>query len=193
MESVVTTSARHAGFTLIELMIVMVLVAIFLTVGVPSFQNLIRENRLATQANELVSTLHFARSEAIKRRLPVTVCRTATGTACVTGGTPSWETGWLVFVDDNVNTVVDVTDNDGLFNSTEQLLRSVVANTTSTLRSTVAGTNDTVRFRNNGLLNNAGGNFRLCDANTADPASGRNIGINVTGNVTTSINVPSCP
>ena len=58
---------------------------------------------------------------------------------------------------------------------------------------TVAGTNDTVRFRNNGLLNNAGGNFRLCDANTADTTSGRNIAINVTGNVTTTTNVPNCP
>ena len=46
MESVVTQSAYQAGFTLIELMIVIVLLAIFVVIGVPSFQNLIRENRL---------------------------------------------------------------------------------------------------------------------------------------------------
>ena len=86
-------------------MIVIVIVAIFVTVGVPNFQNLIRENRLATHANELVSSFHFARSEAIKRRQQVTVCRSANGTVCVAGGTSSWETGWLVFVD-------DVTSND---------------------------------------------------------------------------------
>ena len=185
MESVVTQAAKYAGFTLIELMIVVVILAIFVTVGVPSFQNLIRENRLVTQANELVGTFHFARSEAIKRRLPITICRSTNGTACVVGGIPSWETGWLVFVE-------NVTDN-GTLDVGEQLLRSSGANATSTLRSTVAGTNDTVRFRNNGLLNNAGGIFNLCDANTADTASGRNIQINVTGNVVTSQPATACP
>ncbi len=185
MESVVTQPAQQAGFTLIELMIVIVIVAIFVTVGVPSFQNLIRENRLATQANELVSSLHFARSEAIKRRLPVAICRTANGTACVTGGAASWETGWLVFVDD---------DDNGVFNAvTEQLLRSVSAISTSTLRSKDANSNDTVRFRNNGLLRDGTGEFDLCDLNTADTASGRNVAINVTGQVTTQLPATACP
>lgn len=192
MESVVT--AQQAGFTLIELMIVIVVLAIFVTVGVPNFQNLIRENRLATQANELVSSLHFARSEAIKRRLPIALCRTANGTTCVAGGPPTWETGWLIFVDDNVNGVDgEATDNDGIFNSTEQLLRSVSAKPTSTLRSTVAGSNDTVRYRINGLLLNAPGNFDLCDLNTADTASKRNININVTGQVQTTQPGTACP
>lgn len=185
MESVVSLSAQNAGFTLIELMIVMVIVAIFVTVGVPNFQNLIRENRLATHANELVSSLHFARSEAIKRRQQVTVCRSANGTACVAGGTSSWETGWLVFVD-------DVTSN-GSIDAGEQVLRSVSAKPTSTLRSTIVNSNDTVRFRNNGLLLNASGNFNLCDLSTADTASGRNININVTGQVTTQQPALACP
>ena len=79
MESVVTT-AQQAGFTLIELMIVMVIVAIFVTVGVPNFQNLISDNRLSTQTNRLVSSLRLARSEALKLRTPVSVCR-STATA----------------------------------------------------------------------------------------------------------------
>ncbi|MGI9227460.1 MAG: GspH/FimT family pseudopilin [Gammaproteobacteria bacterium] len=181
-------TAQQAGFTLIELMIVIVVLAIFVTVGVPNFQNLIRENRLATQANEFVSSLHFARSEAIKRRLQVALCRTTDGATCVAGGTPSWETGWLVFVD-------DVTSN-GSIDAGEQLLRSVSAKPTSTLRSTNANTNDTVLFRNNGLLTNPGGSFNLCDSNTADTASGRRIRINVTGQVVTEIGnafVASCP
>ena len=167
-------------------MIVIVVVAIFVTVGVPSFQNIVNENRLATHANDLVSSLHFARSEAIKRRLPVAVCRTANGTTCVIGGTSSWETGWLVFVDDN---------NNGAFNSGagEILLRSAPANSFNTLRSNDSNIDDTVRFRNNGLLANTGGSFDLCNLNTANTATGRQILINVTGQVVTQQPATSCP
>ena len=83
MESVVTQSVQYAGFTLIELMIVVEILAIFVTVGVTGFQNLIRENRLATQVNALVCSFHFVRSEFIKRRLPITVCRSINDAACV--------------------------------------------------------------------------------------------------------------
>jgi len=105
MESVVSLSAQNAVFTLIELMIVMVIVAIFVTVGVPNFQNLISDNRLSTQANSLVSSLSLARSESLKLRTPVSVCRSADGATCAGAGV--WETGWLVFLDTNANGDVD--------------------------------------------------------------------------------------
>jgi type IV fimbrial biogenesis protein FimT len=105
MESVVSLSAQNAGFTLIELMIVIVLVAIFITVGVPSFQNLVSDNRLSTQANSLISSLQLARSEALKLRTPVSVCRSTNGATCAGAG--AWETGWLVFEDTNGNGDVD--------------------------------------------------------------------------------------
>jgi type IV fimbrial biogenesis protein FimT len=74
------------GFTIIELMITVVIASILLTIGVPSFQNLIRENRLATQANEFITALNMARSEAIRRGQNVTV--TANG--------GNWNNGWVV-------------------------------------------------------------------------------------------------
>ncbi|QMU62261.1 MAG: prepilin-type N-terminal cleavage/methylation domain-containing protein [Gammaproteobacteria bacterium] len=185
MESVVSQSAQNAGFTLIELMIVIVLMSIFVTVGVPSFQNTIRENRLSTQANELVSSLHFARSESIKRRLPISVCRIVNGFACVTVGTASWEQGWLVFIDTNSNGAVDG----------ETILRSVDNTPDSTLRYTdsAAANNNLILFRSNGLLASTGGSFNLCNETTADTASGRNIRINVTGQVVTAQPATSCP
>lgn len=100
------------GFTLIELMITLALAAIILTLGVPSFNETIRTNRVATQVNELVTALHLARSEAIKRATAVTVCASADQATC--SGSKDWRTGWIVVTDDNTtgspseNTVVRV-------------------------------------------------------------------------------------
>ncbi len=55
------------GFTLLELMVTVAVVAILATVGVPGFQELIQNNRVTTQTNELVTALNFARTEAVKR------------------------------------------------------------------------------------------------------------------------------
>lgn len=88
---------RKRGFTLIELVITVALAAILLTIGVPSFQQMIRNNRAATHANEFMSALNLARSEAVKRSVRVSLCPSTNQVAC-TGGT-DWSDGWIVFVD----------------------------------------------------------------------------------------------
>jgi type IV fimbrial biogenesis protein FimT len=69
------------GFTLLELMVAIAVLAILATVGVPSFNELIQNNRVTTQTNELVSALNFARTDAIKRgrNVEVTVTQAAPG------------------------------------------------------------------------------------------------------------------
>jgi type IV fimbrial biogenesis protein FimT len=79
------------GFTLLELMVVIAVLAVLVTAGVPGFRDLIQNNRAATQANELVTALYLARSEAIKRsrNVEVVVADLATGwsaTVAITGG-----------------------------------------------------------------------------------------------------------
>ena len=64
---------RNSGFTLIELMIVVTLVAIIATVAVPSFQGLVESNRQKSTTNSVLGLLNFARSEAVRRGEPVAV------------------------------------------------------------------------------------------------------------------------
>ena len=94
-----------AGFTLIELMVVVALVAILQTLAAPAFSSMVNSMRLSTAVNSLFSSLLLARSEAIKRNARAVVCKSVTGDACVTSG--GWEQGWIVFHDANNNAAVD--------------------------------------------------------------------------------------
>lgn len=65
--SLVLMSRADKGFTLIELMVVIAVVAVLLTIAAPSYQKLIERNRLKEASQALKSDLQFARMEAIKR------------------------------------------------------------------------------------------------------------------------------
>lgn len=85
------------GFTLIELMITIAILAILMAVAVPSFQAIIASTRLTSAKTDLLSTLARARSEAIKVGNRVTVCMSADGATCA--GSGGWEQGWITFID----------------------------------------------------------------------------------------------
>lgn len=84
--------AFENGLTLIELMIVIILIGIGAALAAPNFSNIIRDTRLTTQANNLLSSLQLARSEAVSRGVRVTI-RSKSGNDGV------WDQGWEVFTD----------------------------------------------------------------------------------------------
>lgn len=107
-------ASTNRGFTLIELMVTITVLAILLMVGLPSMQSFIAQNRLSGNVNEFIAATMMARSEAMKRGSAVTVCRsvnaeTSTTNSCDTSNN-DWKTGWLVVV---VNTT-DSTKNEVL-------------------------------------------------------------------------------
>jgi type IV fimbrial biogenesis protein FimT len=83
------------GFSLIELMVTLAVLAIVLGLAAPSFSSMLQDNRALSLGSELQGALQYGRSEAVKRRLNVVVCRSnAAGSACENGA--DWSGGWLV-------------------------------------------------------------------------------------------------
>ncbi len=97
----------QSGFTLVELMIALAVVAVIVTIGIPNFTDLIRNSRQTTQINSLLNAMSVARSEAVKLNRFVTVCQSSDGATC---GDAGWNNGWIVFRDDGVAGRVDGND-----------------------------------------------------------------------------------
>lgn len=88
---------EQGGLTLLELLVGILVLSILLSAGVPSFQSTVNNNRLAAQTNALVTALNLARSEAVKRGEPVSVCASADQATC--SGATAWTGGWIAFTD----------------------------------------------------------------------------------------------
>lgn len=181
---------KHCGFTLVELMITLTIAGILLTVGVPSFQSMIRNNRTATNANNLVTALNLARSEAIKRGVQVVVQRKGAISR-------NWDSGWEVFTDIDADGVLDDDGDTSLCESGEDcLVRTYDPLTTGyTLRSG-GNFDDWVAYLPSGLSRGSSGlandTFRLCD-DSASTTTSRAIVVSVSGRPMTQTGTDSCP
>lgn len=91
-----------SGFTLIELMMVLVVFAIILSVAVPSFRTMFANNQSIAVSEDFIAALNLARSEAIKRGKLVSICRTTNpddAAPVCTNATGNWNTGFIVYLD----------------------------------------------------------------------------------------------
>ena len=77
---------QQRGFTLIELMVTVSVLAVLAGLAIPSFTRIINSNRIGSQANDLVATLQYARSEALRSNRRVTVCRSTNASDCAANG-----------------------------------------------------------------------------------------------------------
>jgi type IV fimbrial biogenesis protein FimT len=99
------STRRSRGFTLTEALVVMAIAAILIGIGTPAMTATLRSVKLSSATNDLIGSLLLARSEAVKRKGRVVLCKSADGVACTQGG--GWDQGWIVFHDANNNAAHD--------------------------------------------------------------------------------------
>jgi type IV fimbrial biogenesis protein FimT len=124
---------RQHGFTLWELLITLVVGGILLGIGVPNVIEFQRNGVMTGTANDFVTAVLAARTEAIKRQVPVTLCfsndPTLANPACAPAAVADSTRGWVVWVDENGNVdangvpIVDVTDGNAAFDVGETVIR----------------------------------------------------------------------
>lgn len=160
----------NKGFTMLELMITLSIGAILATVAAPSYQSMMVQSRLSTQSNEFLTALHYSRSEAIKRGIRVTMCKSNSGIACTNGS--SWQDGWIVYSDSE--TAGEVGKVDG----SDEVLRVFPGMIGSTM--TASNYTNWISYLPNGSSkssdNLSNGSFTVCNS-----AQGRKINVNTTG------------
>lgn len=145
--------SKAPGFTLIELMVTLGVLAIAVAIAAPSYVTLITNNRMAGEINDFVANLHFARSEAIKRGIPVRLCRSNDDPPTCNAPTGGWEQGWIVVV------------MNGAGGTAGTLLKDRAAFSGSDRFTGSESIADALQFDRNGFaLGGNNGTFVLCDS-----------------------------
>lgn len=157
------TMHKQYGFTVIELMVSVVVLAILMSMAVPAYRSFIWDNQRAAAMNDLMASLQYARGEAVARSTQVGLCHTNTPTAAnACGGGTGWENGWIVFLylgDANNNNLVDAAEI-----GTVLRVHTALAGTV-TLRGSANAVNRVV-FQPTGttVLEPSDGNLTYCDS-----------------------------
>jgi type IV fimbrial biogenesis protein FimT len=180
--------ARESGFTMVELMITLVVVAILLAAAVPFLGDFTRNNRLVGQSNDIASSIQLARSEAVKQGVNTVICPSSDLTSC-SNNAADWQNGWLVFSDFNLDGDLDAGASAPLCEATEDCLMKT--GTGIDYKNTLTTTATLLRFLPTGLASNGGTvTFRLVsDKCHIDQA--RDIKITIQGH--TLVSTVACP
>jgi len=164
---------QFKGFTLIELMMTLAILAILMSVALPSFISLNRSSNITSLSNSMLSSMLLARAEATKLRGTVAVCNAASATACG-GSNQDWSNGWLVYSlgTSRTNMAYDATQND-------KILALVEAETGITIKTNSAASQLVAFNRDGSSVSGSMASFGICDNRGAD--YGRQIQIQASG------------
>jgi len=171
----------HHGFTLIELMVTVSLIAILAAIAGPSFKSSLGSNRLSSTANELTAAVQLARMEAMRFNQRVVLCRSTDSSTCA-ASSANW-TGWIVFIDADAN---------GTRGGSETLLRTGTVGSSLLVKpsSNISTNTDRIIFRPDGLARASDGvtlltgTLAACVASTSPADNVREVNIAFGGRTT---------
>jgi len=145
------------GFTLVELMVALAILAILVMAAAPTFNATLKRNRIESQLKDLSSHVKLARSEAISRSRTVTMCRSSDQTTCSTAApVGNWSIGWITFLDINGNATIDA--DDIVLRVHEGLGRNIL---TVSDANPIPGNVGDIQFTRNGV--NTRVTFQMCE------------------------------
>ena len=162
--------SHAAGFSLIELMVILAVLGVLLGLAVPSFSATIRNTRLATTTNDFLAALFLTRSEAIKRGKRVTMCTSVDSVSCAAN--VGWHRGWIMFEDTNGNAL----------HETGEVILRVEDDRSGQMRITGTSTmRDYISYIPTGSTRAASGALQMATITICEGGAGRQIVINATG------------
>lgn len=171
---------RQHGFTLIELMTTLAVAGLLASVAVPAMSSFSANAAQTSAINDLVASIHVARSAAISKNARVTVCASGDGANCES---VAWSAGWIIFED---------LDSDQAVDAGETILGSHAGEERLSMTSPQFGRFMT--YRPNGRVmnvsvNGSAGQFTFCDDRGADKA--KVVAIDLSGRPSTSTTMPN--
>jgi type IV fimbrial biogenesis protein FimT len=149
---------RSAGFTVVELMVALIVLIVLIAMAAPAFTKIVANQRVRNASFDMFSALNYARSEAVKRGVPISLRAGATSNG-------AWTTGWRI------------TDAGG------GLLRSWGAR--SGLAMSESASLATVTFGRDGRLTTASPRIGIAPAETVDGVTSRCVTVDLSGRPTT--------
>lgn len=151
--------AKSIGFTIIDILIVLVVISTVVAFGAPSLKLLYLRQHMTTHVNTFVSMQRYARQTAIFNQSFITMCASDDGLQC--RSKKYWHEGMIIFIDKNGDRFLDEDDRLLKFYKTQ------VKHIQVTWR---AFQNKAyLQFRANGWTNHQNGTFRFCFEN--EPSS----------------------
>ncbi|PWG65274.1 GspH/FimT family pseudopilin [Spiribacter halobius] len=156
--------ARERAFTLVELLVTLAVAAVLAVTVIPSFSDLVRDQRLIALSNRFNASLQLARAEAIKGGWEVVICKRNRTLRC--DASAGWHQGWMIFRDNNRDRHCEDGDGDGTCDGDSgEIVRASGAVTGGLAIDAGAGNTATrIVYEPTGFADGYPGTFTFCDA-----------------------------